>query len=263
MEGKRHKLGKLFLLSGLFLMILLHMHESIFAQTGPDSNLQSVRVLLYHKISSGQDDPFNPYVISAPVFESQIFWLKDNGYKCITVSEMFRVFTEDTDENKFAVITFDDGYPEVYSLAFPVLRETGCPATIYLVAGKINEPKNLTSEMIREMYSEGWEIGSHSMTHSDLSMHEDLDSEICGSRDLIASLTEIPKDKIVSFAYPYGNSDEVIAQKVWKCGYRSGAGLGQISAFSGQNPYYFPRYPVIPDMDEHDFSSLFETGLTE
>ena len=111
--------------------------------------------------------------------------------------------------------------------------------------------------MIRDLYKAGWEIGSHSLTHSDLMIHENLDTEICGSRNMIAAMTGIPLSDVVSFAYPYGNADETVTTKVWKCGYQSGAGLGQIPVSSSQNPYYFSRHPVTSDMTIQDFSSLF------
>ena len=114
--------------------------------------------------------------------------------------------------------------------------------------------------MIRDLYDAEWEIGSHSMTHSDLMNHEDLDSEICGSRNLIAAMTGIPLSDVVSFAYPYGNADEIVITKVWKCGYLSGAGLGQIPVSASQNPCYFSRHPVTSDMTLEDFTALFLPG---
>ena len=189
-----------------------------------------------------------------------IRWLQENGYECLTVSEMFQRFSGGEITGKTAVITFDDGYPDVYTYAFPVLSVYGFPATTYLVASKIDSPKNLTAEMIRDLHDAGWEIGSHSMTHSDLLNHEDLDSEICGSRNLIAAMTGIPLSDVVSFAYPYGNADETVITKVWKCGYLSGAGLGQIPVSASQNPCYFSRHPVTSDMTLEDFTALFLPG---
>ncbi len=221
------------------------------------SDNDTVKVLLYHNVTAAETDQNNPYVVSLEEFEEQIRWLKENGYECLTVSEMFQRLAEGGIVRKTATITFDDGYPDVYTYAFPVLTAYGFSATTYLVASKIDSPKNLTSDMIRDLHDAGWETGSHSMTHSDLKNYEDLDTEICGSRNLIAAITGIPLSDVVTFAYPYGNADETITTKVWKCGYQSGAGLGQIPVSSSLNPYYFSRHPVTSDMTLEDFTSLF------
>jgi len=246
----------------LIILILLPINscysDTDFTAQSPQT--ASVKVLLYHNVTSAETDQNNPYVVPLAVFEEQIRWLKENGYECLTVSDMFQRFAQGGITGKTAVITFDDGYPDVYTYAFPVLSAYGFPATSYLVAEKIDFPKNLTSDMIRELYDAGWEIGSHSMTHSDLMNHDDLDAEICGSRNLISSITGIPLTDVVSFAYPYGNADETVTAKVWKCGYQSGAGLGQIPVSLSQNPYYFSRHPVTSDMTLQDFSSLFISG---
>ncbi len=221
------------------------------------SDNDTVKVLLYHNVTAEETDQNNPYVVSLEEFEEQIRWLKENEYECLTVSEMFQRFADGGIVKKTAAITFDDGYPDVYNYAFPVLTAYGFPATTYLVASKIDSPKNLTSDMIRDLHDAGWEIGSHSMTHSDLLNHNDLDAEICGSRNLIAAIAGIPLSDVVTFAYPYGNADETVTTKVWKCGYLSGAGLGQIPVSSSLNPYYFSRHPVTSDMTLEDFTSLF------
>ncbi len=235
--------------------------SSQLSQTASDND--SIKVLLYHNVTAAEADQNNPYVVFLGKFEEQIRWLQENGYECLTVSEMFQSFAEGKITGKTAVITFDDGYPDVYTYAFPVLSANGFSATTYLVAEKIDSPKNLTADMIRDLYEAGWEIGSHSMTHSDLMNHEDLDSEICGSRHLISSMTGIPMADVVSFAYPFGNADETVTRKVWKCGYQSGAGLGQIPVNSSQNPYYFSRHPVTSDMTLEDFIALFLPGDEE
>lgn len=226
-------------------------------RTGSD---YTVKVFLYHNVTAAETDRNNPYVVSLEKFKEQMGWLKENGYECLTVSDMFQRLSTEKIVGKTAVITFDDGYPDVYTYAFPVLSALGFPATTYLVAEKIDSPKNLTSDMILDLHDAGWEIGSHSMTHSNLMNHDDLDAEICGSRNLIAAISGIPLSDVVSFAYPYGNADETVTTKVWKCGYQSGAGLGQIPVSSTQNPYYFSRHPVTSDMTLEDFTALFLPG---
>ena len=243
----------------LLFILILYPIDCCYSDTDLPKE-STVKVLLYHNVTAAVTDQNNPYVVPLAEFEEQIRWLQENGYECLTVSEMFQRFSGGEITGKTAVITFDDGYPDVYTYAFPVLSVYGFPATTYLVASKIDSPKNLTAEMIRDLHDAGWEIGSHSMTHSDLLNHEDLDSEICGSRNLIAAMTGIPLSDVVSFAYPYGNADEIVITKVWKCGYLSGAGLGQIPVSASQNPCYFSRHPVTSDMKLEDFTALFLHG---
>ena len=248
----------------LLILLILLMTFTVSGYGNDAEHSESVeiliKVILYHNITYAEGDGSNPYAVPVQKFEEQMKWLKVNGYECITVSDMLQKLTENSSGKKYAVITFDDGYPDVYIYAFPLLSAFGFPATTYLVAEKIDTLKNITSEMIRDLYDAGWEIGSHSMTHSDLMNHVDLDSEICGSRNLIAAMTGIPLADVVSFAYPYGNADETVITKVWKCGYQSGAGLGQIPVSSSQNPYYFSRHPVTSDMTLEDFTALFLPG---
>ncbi len=250
----------------LLLMLLMTFPVPVCGgETYEDRNAgkMSVKVILYHNITSSDGDDSNPYAVPVSDFEKQMKWLQSNGYECITVSEMFQRLSGGFSGGKFAVITFDDGYPDVYTLAFPVLKSLGFSATTYLVAEKIDAPKNLTKDMIQDLYRAGWEIGSHSMTHAVLNDQADLDQEICGSRNLISFLTDIPAEEIRSFAYPYGNADETVTAKVRKCGYQSGAGLGQIPVTSSQNPYYFSRHPVTYGMTMDDFTALFTSGDKE
>ena len=248
----------------LFLLICLIFpnsccySENQYAETDEfSSSAVFVKVLLYHNVTPNMTNADNPYVIRLSVFEEQIKWLYENDIDCLTVSEMFEKLSAGVIRRKTAVITFDDGYPDIYTYAFPVLKAYGVPATTYLVGEKIDTPKNLTGDMIHELYESGWEIGSHSMTHSDLTEHDDLDTEICRSRSLISLLSNISADDVTTFAYPYGNTDEIVTSKVWKCGYHSGAGLGQIPVDTNQNPYYFPRHPVTSGMSFEEFTALF------
>lgn len=63
------------------------------------------------------------------------------------------------------VITFDDGWGDNYVHAFPLLRQHGLTATIFLATGLIGRPKMLTWEQVREMETAGMHFGSHTVTH--------------------------------------------------------------------------------------------------
>src|ERR1700720_4632246 len=103
---------------------------------------QCVPVLLYHSISEnlfGQFDRYHQINTAAPVFAMQMRWLRQAGYRTIDVPEMMEAFETGRELNKKVVITFDDGYQDFYTDAFPVLKQCGFSATIFLASDRIRE----------------------------------------------------------------------------------------------------------------------------
>jgi len=113
-------------------------------------------------------------------------------------------------------ITMDDGTIGQYSYAFPVLRNRGIPATSFLVANRTepSSPWYVSVSQALEMQSAGWEIGSHSRTHRDLTALADQEiwDEVRGSKILFDSWGF----NITSFAYPEGEYNarvlEIVSQ---------------------------------------------------
>lgn len=107
-----------------------------------------------------------------------------------------------------AMITFafDDGYLSTYTKAFPILQKYGYPGTVFVVTSYINQPGYLDAFQILELSKNGWEIASHSVTHSDLTQLSDaqLDYELRVSKEYLENLGL----KVESFACPYGKYDE-------------------------------------------------------
>lgn len=109
-------------------------------------------------------------------------------------------------------LTFDDGYRSVYDVAFPVLKEYGMSATVFLTVGSAGSSSRLPSlegramlswDEIREMDRGGIVFGAHTCTHPDLTRValERAEAEV---RDSKAIIEEALGHKIESFAYPYG-----------------------------------------------------------
>ena len=239
------------LIAALFLLLSVYsFNTQVYAHDGG-------RVLLYHSVSKEITDTTIATLMPFETFEWQMRFLRDAGYTAVTVSEMFDSLSEGTLPEKTVAITFDDGYLNIYEEVFPLLKELGFPATTYIVGRTIDAPKSLTGEMLREMYEAGWEIGSHSMSHGDLPSTEDLNYEICFSRQAISSASGIPLEDVVSFAYPYGSADERTMTKVYKCGFKNGGGLGNMLVTSNSNKYYFARYSMYADTSPEAFEKLF------
>lgn len=112
-------------------------------------------------------------------------------------------------------ITFDDGYASTYRYALPVLDEYNILGTVYVVTGDIGNNNYMTWNQVLELQNNyGWEIGGHTVEHSELpelgSTHIAL--EVNRSLD---TLLEHGLNT-VSFASPFGAYDNRVLSEVLK-----------------------------------------------
>lgn len=111
----------------------------------------SVSVLMYHHIL--QKSSF--IASSVEEFRSQMKFLAQNGYKTLTSSEFIDYKMGRLKVPKKSVfITFDDGWKDNFIYAFPVLKEFGLKATIFLVTSWIQKASEKKGEFIELTHSE-------------------------------------------------------------------------------------------------------------
>jgi peptidoglycan/xylan/chitin deacetylase (PgdA/CDA1 family) len=190
-------------------------------------------ILLYHHISPKLDSNYN---IKPDVFESQIKWLYDNHYSTITITGLAKALREGGRiPDRPVVLTFDDGYLEVVKYAYPILEKYGFVATFYVIAEMVDTPGNPTSDQLKGLIRDGWEVGSHSYTHVDLNKENvDLDKEIIDSKSRIEEKVGVP---VLSFAYPYGMAKSSVINS-------SAVGLGESSNQNLTKIYYLSRIEI-------------------
>ncbi len=190
---------------------------------------KKARVLMYHSISEHiKNEKHNKWRVKPQDFEKQMNWFYKNNWKSFTISELSNL---DKIPEKSFVITFDDGFEDNFTNAFPILKKYNFKATIYLVPNqKTNhwEEKNtsvlsnlLNEKQILEMQNSGLiEFGSHTLSHVNLSKIDDfqLEKELVESKKEIEKIT---KKKCEAFAYPYGKFDDKIVQAVKDAGYKN------------------------------------------
>ncbi|MCD6289881.1 MAG: polysaccharide deacetylase family protein, partial [Anaerolineae bacterium] len=134
-----------------------------------------VPILMYHHISApppGADKYRIDLSVPPDRFESHLQLLKEQGYTTISLRELIYHLTRGTSlPPRPIVLTFDDGYQDNYTNAFPLLKKYGFKATFFLITDFITEqrPGYMTWQQIKEMANAGMEIGSHSRNHPDLS----------------------------------------------------------------------------------------------
>ena len=185
-------------------------------------------VLLYHRVvNNASIIGKHKLHVWEDQFRKQMQWLKDNNYQTIT----FRDLASGQNINstkKQIILTFDDGYDDNYNILFPILKEYGFTAVIFLVtACKQNdwsiaqgEPaiNLMTAAEIKEMDGYGIEFGGHTQKHIDLK-HASVaqqEKEITGC---YKDLEQLLGKKPVSFSYPYGAYKEETTELVERAGF--------------------------------------------
>jgi peptidoglycan/xylan/chitin deacetylase (PgdA/CDA1 family) len=173
------------------------------------SSSNRVPILMYHSIMDNDEQS-----VSVQSFKKQMNLMKTMGYQTIKFNEL-----KDNNKKKF-IITFDDAYENVFINAFPILRKLGFNAVCFIVTNKIGDyndwdkHKNkfkkmriMGFEQINEWLKNGFNIGSHSMDHVDLTKlnKNDKINQIANSKK---NLNSVFNTQIDTFAFPFGSYDD-------------------------------------------------------
>lgn len=175
-------------------------------------------VLMYHRVGPRLGGPLEHLNVPVKTFARQMDWLLTRGYTGVALADVLSNEPERLPASP-VVLTFDDGYADLFRHAWPELARRGFRATVFVVTCSIGGLNSwdagaglapmplLDADQIREMASAGIEFGAHGRTHRDLTRlpSEQLELEIAGSRRDLAELLGAP---VASFAYPYGSFDE-------------------------------------------------------
>jgi len=194
-------------------------------------------VIQYHKIDKpGQGTLVRGGFTPPRRFARQMTFLKERGFVFYTASGLIEYFIEHDrfPENGIAV-TFDDGWQDNYTKAFPVLQALGLVATVYVVPSCLGERstkavaegenvrEHLSRKQVLEMSEAGVEFGSHSLNHRLLNElpYQEIVLEVEEAKRQIEELTQ---KECKTFAYPAGHYNKQAQQII--------AGAGHLAAFS-------------------------------
>ncbi|MEV5382206.1 polysaccharide deacetylase family protein [Streptomyces sp. NPDC052721] len=181
---------------------------------------------MYHSVGDCSDDPYR-VTVSPARLDRQLRWLRGRGLRGVSVNELLAARARGAGHNLVG-LTFDDGYADFLDNALPLLARWQCTATLFVLPGRLGGvnawdplgPRKplLTADGIRRAAEAGVEIGSHGLTHVDLTRADDitLKAEITESRALLEELTGRP---VAGFCYPYGRTDQRAVNAVREAGY--------------------------------------------
>ena len=225
---------------------------------------QTIPILVYHRFA---EDCNSPLCMPAKTFEAQLKYLKKKGYHVITADEL-KAFLEYRQglPQKSVLITMDDGYRSVYTIAYPILKKYGYTATLFIYTDFVGVSKMaITWGQLKEMKANGFTIGSHTISHSDLTQPKEGESEpefiVRVEKELFVSKQIIDnklKQDTYFLAYPFGYYDQRSIQIAKKAGYKLA-----MSVKRGGNPFFANpltlRRDQILKKDMKTFSSRLKT----
>jgi len=216
---------------------------------------QIVPVLCYHQFSETAIDKMT---VTRSAFEKQMRFLKNEGYRVISLDQLLDFIDfKGQLPRKAVVITIDDGWRSTYDIAYPILKEYGYPATLFVYTDLImGGAKTLDWDLIREMSVNGIDIQCHTKTHSDLNRkatQQPMGDYLKGvERELTESAAVIQNKvgkKVTYLAYPYGETNSLVVAVAKKLGYR-----GAFTVERGGNPFFVDAYRIQRSMIYGDFT---------
>lgn len=225
----------------------------------------AVPILMYHSIAGEDESHVHPYfrVATPPaIFAAQMRHLHEAGYTTCTPEEISAgIRSGQMAAGKRVAITFDDGYQNIYREALPVLHQFGFTAIVYLptsfiadAAQRFKDRNCLSWAEVRELQKHGISIGSHTVSHPQLSRlsREQIRQELVESKQTIEDKLSAP---VRSFAYPFAFPQQdrafqvIFRQLLKESGYQSGVCTIVGRASLQSDPLFLPRLPLNGDDD--------------
>lgn len=222
---------------------------------------EAPRILYYHRV----DDDDHRSCVRPEQFFQQMAYLVANGYRVVTLEELCRRIEMGQElPGRSLVLTFDDGFLDNFTHAYPILKRFGFPATIFLTVGfmgtaelpvlsGLHRPaRPLTWEQICEMDRHGIAFGSHTLTHPSL---PDLGEEVAVqevhlSRRLLAD--KLGHD-VRFFCYPKGKFTPAVKAMVQQAGYAGACGVSPGPVRAASDLFALPRTYIGRDDTLSDF----------
>lgn len=223
----------------------------------------SATVLAYHALSDlSRDSVLKEYGIDAETFAGQLDMLAARGHKFIGLDQLLTALEGRMPlPEKAILLTFDDAYADLLPSAVDILSQRRLPAVVFAVSGQLGGTNEwdrhlgaktlqlLDTEGLETLVEAGIEIGSHSVTHSQLTKisARQADAELRDSADQLEA-AGLPRPR--AFAYPHGAWNGATAAAAAAVGYGAAFTVDQGRIEPDSNRYALPRIEVLAS-DSH------------
>jgi peptidoglycan/xylan/chitin deacetylase (PgdA/CDA1 family) len=212
----------------------------------PPGRCVTVPILVYHYIRvplrSGLAFELS---VTPEQFQAQMDWLRIAGGSPVTLEQVMAALRGGPPLPPHAVVlTFDDGYADFATAAFPVLQREQFTATSFVVSGFVGRPGYMSAAQVQEVAADGIVIGAHTVHHIDLAAaSRQVDTaEIDASK---AALQQLLGKTIADFAYPYGDVNASVVSLVREAGFADAVTMQAGDESCAGAPFLLPRIRVI------------------
>jgi len=184
-----------------------------------------VPILMYHSVSEDPERGISPYyrlAVAPGIFRQHMQVIKSGGFSVVSMEHAAKALATATAEaelKKMVVVTFDDGFRDFKTQAWPILQEFGFSATVFLPTAYIQDDRRqflsrecLIWSEVRELHRAGIHFGSHTVNHPKLVTlpEDDLEEELFRSRRVIEDQIGSRVDTFAHpFAFPQDNTGYV------------------------------------------------------
>jgi len=242
--------------------------------------LPRIPILMYHSVSRRSAEQGHPYFAlntDPAVFDLHLSSLRDLGYRVVGLDEIVdRVSGSRSDgakgDDRCAVVTFDDGFRDVYDIAYPMLDKYGFRATVFLPTKYVGNRGTafqgrecMTWDEVRFLSGKGIEFGSHTVSHDLLvEMSADrIEQELKQSKSDIEHETGT-EARFFSYPFRYPENDRAFVRRLEelleRTGYRAAVSTRIGTARRGDRLYSLKRIPVNSNDDPRLFQAKLEGG---
>ena len=223
-----------------------------------------VPILMYHyvRVNPNPSDVAGRVLsVTSANFSEQMKWAHDHGFHTISLGDLYTAIAGGQKlDRKTMVLTFDDGYDDFHTTAWPILQKNGFEATAYIVGGFVGRPGYMTWDQVIDLDRAGVDIGAHTLTHPDLTKQTaaEAEAQIRGSKSMIEDHLG---HAVLDFCYPSGRFNAAVVNDVRRAGFRDATttapGVFESVATAG----YWPRLRVEGGDTLASFSNKLASGV--
>lgn len=208
----------------------------------------TIPILMYHyiRVNPNPKDKIGFGLSVTPeVFTKQMDYLREHGFNTISLDELYFALQGQRNLPKRPIIiTFDDGYADLYTAAYPILKAHDFKAISFVITGLVGAPNYLNWEQIAQMSSQDVvSFQSHTITHPALTRLNDasISQELRESKNVLQRYT----GQMVNWlAYPFGSVNQKVANLVSQTGYFGALGTNNGTIHNTNRMFALPRVRI-------------------